>query len=140
MTQISYQQASDRIEDWVSRLNLLYDMLDDWVTLIPHDRVERKPIQQTIEPFMRQSGIAPRDVPMYTIFHGKKRIAFVPSVLWAPGTNGRINIATNKKQHILIDRGDSDHGSKWRLVVDDFKRLLVPFNKTEFAKLMAEGE
>jgi hypothetical protein len=88
---------------------------------------------------MRQFGIAPREVPTYTIFKGKHRIAFVPSALWVAGANGRVNITTNVKQHVLVDRADAGHESKWQLVVDDFKRLLVPFNKSQLRRLVVEG-
>jgi hypothetical protein len=140
MTQISLQSISERIDDWVSRLNRLYDTLDDWLASIPHDRVKRGTLLQAIEPFMRQVNIAPRELPTYTILQGKKRIAFVPSALWVAGANGRVNVTTNVKQHILVDRGDSEQGSKWQLVVDDFKRLLVPFNRSQLLRLVAEEE
>src|SRR5215210_1829030 len=119
MVQINAQHVSARIDEWVDRLNELYDKIEDWMQTIPHDRTERDTLRQTIEPFMRQFQIPPRDVPTYTIFRGKKRIAFVPAALWVTGTNGRVNITTNEKQHILVDRGDTGNGSKWELVVDD---------------------
>src|SRR5439155_20891552 len=107
MTQISPQQVTDRIDDWISRLDGLYDMLDEWMASIPHDRVERGTLRQTIEPYMRQFDVPPRELPTYTIFQGQKRIEFAPSVLWVAGANGRVNVTTNVKQHILVDRGDS---------------------------------
>ena len=89
---------------------------------------------------MRKYGVPPREVPTYTVFKDKQRIAFVPSALWVAGANGRVNITTNLKQHVLVDRAESGHESRWQLVVDDFKRLLVPFNKSQFRRLVAEGE
>jgi hypothetical protein len=139
MTQNSPQQVANRIDDWVSRLSCLYDSLDEWMESISHDRVERGTLRQTVEPFMRQFNIPPRDLPTYTIFQGKKRIEFVPSALWVAGANGRVNVTTSVKQHILVDRGDSEYGSKWQLVVDDFKRLLVPFNRAQLLRIVAEG-
>src|SRR5438034_8630343 len=117
MTQTDVHHVRERIDDWLVRLDRLYNVLDKWLTSIPHDRVLRGTLKQTIEPFMRQFKIPARDVPTYTILKGKRRIAFVPSALWVAGANGRINITTNEKQHILVDRGDSRHGSRWRLVV-----------------------
>jgi len=139
MTQVTAERVLDQIDDWVARLNHLYDTVDEWLADLPHDRVKRQKLRQTIEPFMRQHKIPPRDVPMYTIFRGKHRVAFVPSALWMPGANGRVNITTNVKQHILVDRGNTEHGSKWQLVVDDFNRPLVPFNKSRLVSLLEEG-
>ena len=115
-------------------------MLDEWMESIPHDRMERGTIPQTIEPLMRRFNVPPRDLPTYMIFQGNKQIRFVPSALWVVGANGRVNVNTSLKQHILVDRGDGEHGSKWQLVVDDYKRLLVPFNRTQLLRLLAEGE
>jgi hypothetical protein len=140
MTPTTPQQISGRIDDWVSRLNDLYDTLDDWLVSIQHDRVERGTVRQAVEPFMRQFNIPPREVPTYTIFQNDKQIAFVPRALWVTGANGRVDVTINGKQHILVDRGDSHQGSKWQLVVDDFNRPLVPFNKSHFLRLVGEEE
>jgi hypothetical protein len=138
MTEISSEQVSERIDDWVCRLNALYDKLDDWLASIPHDRVKRDSLKQPAEPLLRQFGIARRNVPTYAIYKGKARVAFIPSVLWVAGANGRVNVLTNKRQHILVDRSDNGHGSKWQLVVDDFERLLVPFTKAQLMRLLKE--
>src|SRR2546430_14242816 len=105
MTQIGPEPVSDRLDDWVARLDRLYDQLDEWVNSIPHDRVQRGKLRQTIEPFMRQHKVRTRDVPTYTILKDKRRIAFVPSALSVPGANGRVNVTTNVRQHVLVDRG-----------------------------------
>jgi hypothetical protein len=140
MVQMSPEYVSERLDDWVSRLNGLYDQLDLWMAQIPYDRIQRDALRQAVEPFMRRFHIQPRKVPTYTIFVGNRRVSFVPSVLWVAGANGRVNATTNVKQHILVDRGDAERGSKWQLVVNDFNRLLVPFNKTQLLRLLAEGE
>jgi hypothetical protein len=140
MKSVTPQQVADRINDWVSRLNSLYEMLDGWMESIPHDRLVRGTSLQVVEKLMRLSNIPPRDLPTYTILQSKKRIEFIPGALWVVGANGRVNVTTSLKQHILVDRGDSEHGSKWQLVVDDFRRLLVPFNKTQLFRLVAEEQ
>ncbi|HEX4796004.1 MAG TPA: hypothetical protein VH370_19610 [Humisphaera sp.] len=138
MTQISPTRVVERIDDWIVRLNDLYDTLDTWLETIPHDRVVRSAVRQTIEPQMRRSKVAPRKLPTYTIFRNGNRIAFVPSVLWMAGANGRIDVTTDSREHILVDRGTDEHVGKWQIVVDDYKRLLIPFNKAQLARLVGE--
>src|SRR5437764_987893 len=140
MTQVSPEDVAERIDDWVGRLNRLYDKLDEWLASIPHDRVRRETLKQPVEPPMRRVKVAPRDVPTYTILKGNKRVTFVPSALWVPGANGRVNVTTNAKQHVLVDRGAGRNGSSWQLVVDNLERPLVPFSKTQLLRLLAEGE
>ena len=140
MVQASPQDVAARIDDWVGRLNRLYDKLDEWLVSIPHDRVRRATPKQPVEPTMRRANVPPRDVPTYTILRGTHRIAFVPSALWLPGANGRVNVTTNAKQHVLVDRGTGGNGSKWQLVIDDVDRPLVPFTRSQLLRLLAEGE
>jgi len=140
MTQVTSNDVTERIRDWVSRLNGLYSKLDTWLEAIPHDRVEREMLPQVIEPFMRQFNVPPQDVPTYTVFKGRNRVAFVPSALWVAGSNGRVNVTTNARQHVLVDRGNADHGSNWQLVVEDFDRPLVPFSKSQLVRLLLESE
>ena len=140
MTQVSPADVVARTDDWVSRLNRLYEKLDAWLVSIPHDGVRRETLKQPVEPPMRQVKVSARGVPTYTILRGKHRVSFVPSALWLPGANGRVNVTTNTKQHVLVDRGAGQNGSNWQLVVDDFNRTLVPFTKAQFVRLLAEGE
>jgi len=140
MVQMNKELVNRQIDDWIDRLNQLYDKFDDWVAAIPHDRTKRETLKQPLEPRMRQFHVAARSVPTYTIFSGKQRVSFVPAALWVPGTNGRVNITTNHKQYILVDGANGDNGSKWYLVMDDFDHPLAPFGKKEFLGLLAEGE
>ena len=132
--------VKQQVEDWIVRLNQLYDKIDRWLVTIPHDRTRRETLKQSLEPRMREFHVPARDVPTYTIFKGNRRISFVPSALWVPGTNGRINLTTIAKQHILVDRSHGENGSNWQLVTDNFTRPLIPFNKAQLLKLLSEGE
>lgn len=130
----------DRVTDWISRLQRLYAQLDQWVAGLPNVEVKRNMMQQVMEPLMERSSVAPRNVPAYTVFVNKKyRVAFVPSVVWLVGANGRVNITTNARQHILVDVGGNDGApSKWRLVSNDPDHPLVTFNRETFLKLLRE--
>jgi len=140
MVQMTKELVNRQIDHWIDRLNQLYDKLDDWMVAVPHARTKRESLKQPLEPRMREFHVAARSVPTYTIHAGKQRVSFVPAALWVPGTNGRVNITTNRAQHILVDRAEGDNGSKWFLVMDDFDHPLAPFNKTEFLRLLVEQE
>jgi hypothetical protein len=137
---VDARRVKDRVADWVGRLERLYAQLDEWVRGVPDARVERDTMQQVIEPLMERFSVPPRDVPAYTVFVNKKyRVAFVPSAIWIIGANGRVNVTTNVRQHILVDRGGGDGTpSKWHLVGDDPKNPLIPFNREAFLKLLQE--
>jgi hypothetical protein len=137
---VDAKRVKDRITDWVARLERLYAQLDEWVQRVPDVRVERDTIQQVIEPLMERFSVPPRDVPTYTVFINKMyRVAFVPSVVWIVGANGRVNVTTNVRQHTLVDAGGENGApSRWHLVGDDWNKPLIPFNREAFLKLLQE--
>lgn len=137
---VDAKRVKDRVADWVGRLERLYAQLDKWVQGVPDVRVERDTMQQVIEPLMERFSVPPRNVPAYTVFVNKKyRIAFVPSAVWIMGANGRVNVTTNVRQHILVDLGGENGApSKWHLVGDDPNKPLVTFNQEAFLKLLQE--
>jgi len=134
------RQVRARVADWISRLERLYAQLHEWVKELPDTTTRRGVLEQVIEPLMMQFKIPPQAIPTYTIFVEKKwRIAFVPSTLWIVGANGRVNITTNVRQHILFDLGGRNGSpSDWQLVVDDPKRLIIPFDESAFLGLLRE--
>lgn len=137
---VDAKRVKHRVTDWVSRLERLYAQLDEWVQEVPDVRVERDTMQQVIEPLMERFSVPPRDVPAYSVFVSKKyRIAFVPSALWIMGANGRVNVTTNARQHILVDLGGENGApSEWHLVGADADKPLVPFTREAFLKLLQE--
>jgi hypothetical protein len=127
-----------RIEDWVKRLNALFESLDEWTAGVPEARVERNHMQQQIEGSMEQFSVKAQNVPTFTIFIGKNRIAFVPSALWISGANGRVNVTTNYRQYALVDLSQVGKPSDWKLVLASPRTQLAPFNEELFLKILAE--
>jgi len=140
MTKVTKASVDARVRDWMRRLNALYSQLDQWLPDRSNLRVIKEPLNQVIEPLMSQFKVPPRQIPTYTILIGKVRIAFVPSALWIVGANGRVNITTNRRQHILVDVGDeTENASNWQLVIPNDRASLKPFDKVAFDALLEEG-
>lgn len=130
-----------RVNDWIRRLNLLYNQLDEWRQDVPGTRVLHGELQQTIEYMMMEMKVPARNVPTYTILKGKERIAFVPSVIWIVGANGRVNITTNTRQYTLVDMGGWDNASSdWQLMVSNSRKPLIQFTKQVFLRLFEDGK
>ena len=127
-----------RVTDWIRRLEGLYDQLDEWVRGLPDTTVERGELTQLIEHLMEEFNVRPRKVPTYTIFRSKRRrVSFVPSVIWIVGANGRVNITTNTEQYTLVDLGGKNgEPSNWQLVVANASKPLAPFDQAKFLELL----
>lgn len=135
----SKRSVQDRVSDWIQRLNVLYEKLDLWIANYPDAKVRKGSLTQLIENLMTEHSVAPRQVPTYTILRGKKRIAFVPSAIWLIGANGRVNVSTNTKQHMLVDLGGCEgKASNWQLVDTSTRTMLRAFNRAAFVDLLEE--
>ncbi len=55
---------------------------------------------------MQQFDVEPRKLSAIAISFNKSRTSFVPMGLWVVGSNGRVNIKTNKNHYILVDMGE----------------------------------
>jgi hypothetical protein len=140
-TKVTKSQVEARVRDWIRRLNELYARLDKWMPNDPAAKVRKEHLVQVIEPLMSQFRVAPHRVPTYTVLIGRRRIAFVPSALWVIGANGRVNVSTNARQHILVDLGgQASKESDWQLVLPDDRTSLNPFNRQAFLSLLEEAK
>ena len=139
-TNLDRKAVQETVNDWICRLRELYSYLDTWVASIPNSTVERSDVRQAIEPLMTRFNVPAQAIPTYTvILETKRRVAFVPSVIWIIGANGRVNVTTNFRQHILLDIGGrSMKRNGWQLVVSDPNKVLIPFNKVAFQNLLRE--
>jgi hypothetical protein len=138
--EIDGRAVKKKVADWTARIKKLHLQLDDWVQGYPNALATRGEMKQVVEPLMKRFHVAAQSIPTYTVFVDKKwRIAFVPSAIWILGANGRIDITTNVRQHILVDLGGRDGApSDWQLVVADASKLLIPFDKVAFRNLLGE--
>jgi hypothetical protein len=138
---LTKNQVEARVRDWVRRLNELYALLDKWM---PNDlaaKVLRGRLLQVTEPLMSQFKVAPHEIPTYTVMIGKRRVAFVPSVLWMVGANGRVNVSSDARQHTLVDLGgEVSKQSDWQLVLPDDRTSLRPFDRQAFLSLLGQAK
>ena len=125
------QNVERRVDDWIRRLNGLFDDIEQWRAGLPEETTSQPGnVTQRLEDPMKDSGVEPRELPTYTILFGKRRISFVPSALWIIGANGRVNITADGKQYMLVDLGGAtDQPSNWNVVTSQLKHIHVPFNE-----------
>lgn len=138
---ITKGEVEARVRDWIRRLEELYGRLDKWLPRDSEAQVRKEHLAQVVEPPMSQFKVAPHRIPTYTVLIGKRRISFVPSALWVVGANGRVNVSTNVRQHMLIDIGGKDgKESDWQLVLPDDRDSLRAFNRQAFIALLEEAK
>lgn len=130
-----------RISNWKKRLKQLFSDIENWAKDFEKIEIRRSDIPQAREELMHKFEIAPDTVPTMAILFGKHRASFVPMGLWVIGSNGRVNITTNKNQYILIDLGgDDDEPSQWTIVNPSKRKERISFDQNILAKIIEDED
>jgi hypothetical protein len=135
---INKTDIEKRIDEWIKRLNCLFDQIDLWIKSLSNYEGKKSKAFQIQEELMVRFNVKPKEVPCYTIFfQGQKCAIFIPNALWIIGADGRINLTVNEKQYILLDlRSNRTGPSKWNLVTPNIRHIHMPFNKNTLLGLI----
>jgi len=139
--QVTREHVLARLDNWMRRLNQLYDRVDRWrKEALPATKSIREETFQAEEELMRHFAIKAGKVPTYSIINGEKRLDFIPSALWIIGANGRVNILGKKMHFILVDMSEPDDKQpKWMVVSPDSRIVLEDLDKEKLADLFARA-
>lgn len=138
------EAIEEQIEDWVQRLGRLFAQLDEWHAAMPGaPEVIKGEVAQRMEAPLEHYGLTPRMLPSRTYIVGKRgadRVTFTPSSLWFMGSNGRVNVSTEDRLHLLLDMaGFAQRPSDWQFLTStatlDYKSLDFDI----FAGLLTRG-
>ena len=111
---ITRDHVLKRLDDWDDRLNGLYRLVETW---LPKGwSVVRKTEVHIDEEMMRRFGVAPRRVPGLELKSDDERGASMePRALWVIGVNGRVDLYSGSKHHIIVDRSTVFESPDWRI-------------------------
>jgi len=110
-----------------------------WAENFGKVEIRRRDIPRAREYLMYRFGIEPETVPAMAVRFGRNRVSFVPIGLWLIGSNGRVNITTDKNRYILLDLGGDDgEPSRWTVVNPSERGQRISFDQNSLAKLMKD--
>ena len=124
-----------RVEDWLARINSLYDKLTSWV---PHGlHVDRSRTTTMHEELMIKAGVPPRDLPIMRFERaGEEILVIQPFGLWIIGANGRLKASGKKGFASIVDRAGNFQRPKWEIAVGPDRLKTKPLTKSEFLRLL----
>ena len=109
---IDREHVARRVDDWVDRINALYDQIEAW--LPPGWTADRAGTISMQEPLMQKFNIPPRDLPVLRLsFHGSPAAHIEPHALWIIGYNGRLDLYRGDKHYMIIDKAENFEPSQW---------------------------
>jgi hypothetical protein len=125
-----------RIRDWKARLESLFDQIENWIS-DPAIEIKRFSVPHGDEGIARKLKVKFGKVPALTLLKGEHRIAFIPSVLFIIGADGRVNISTDKELLMLLDMRESpDLKSDWRIVDSDIRVGSRKFDRAALKRII----
>jgi len=112
--QITEQHVQARVDDWVKRVQRLYDDIKSWLKTVEGLRVDENQNATMYEELMEKVGISPQPMPTLDIYDGVNLIARLkPIGLWVIGANGRVDLMRKGGAVVLVDESDQFQPSKW---------------------------
>jgi hypothetical protein len=127
------------VEDWIRRVEALYDGVRIWLADRPGLRFEQSRTVTMSEEMMQQFAVTDREIPVLDILDTDQVIAsFVPRGLWLIGSWGRIDVITRDRSHILVALR-SEGILEWRIVSPESRRRTEPFDKNALLALVIQS-
>jgi len=128
-----------RLSNWKDRLQNLFSDIKNWSEMIEGNiAIKEFDIPQAREELMSKFDVKPETIHKLVLSNNTFRASFVPMGLWVMGSNGRVNITTQKDQYILVDLGE-DSTPKWTIVNPAKRKEQVDFTQETLKKII-DGE
>jgi hypothetical protein len=124
-----------RIDDWVRRIDALYRQISGW--LPAGWTADRRGTVQMHEELMQRFGVPARDLPVLGLSHDGKRSAHIePRGLWIIGANGRLDLFSGSRHHVIVDAAENFQPPDWRIAPLSDRRKLQPLNQGTFVAVL----
>lgn len=135
--QIDKQYIQGRVNDWIVRINNLYNFIRQ--ALSSHTNIDfmESDSSPMHEELMKEFDVFPVKIPILSIRREKTLIASIrPVGLWVIGANGRLDILTKEGAYILVDMAKEGQNPDWKIYTPKDRTNSVSFDKNFIYKLV----
>jgi hypothetical protein len=130
--QIDRDHIVRRVDDWVGRIEALYQQLSRW--LPAGWTADRSGTVQMREELMQKFSVPARELPVLQLsYQGKPSAHIEPRGLWIIGANGRLDLFSGLGHYVIIDSAENLEPPDWRIAPLSDRRKLRPLNQETFA-------
>ncbi|WP_156332440.1 hypothetical protein [Rhodopseudomonas sp. AAP120] len=130
----------NRVTDWVKRIDNLYASIAAWSAGLGVT-IDRSRTIRMSEELMQDYAVPDRDLSILDLSkNGKATLSFVPVGLWIFGSNGRIDIISNRGTTLLLDLARPLDPPNWCILKDRVERSFEPWGKAAFLEIFEAAE
>jgi hypothetical protein len=123
---IDREHVVRRVDDWVDRINALYDLISSW---LPHGwTTDRTSTVRMHEELMRQHDVPARDLPVLRLTCGARTALIEPRGLWIIGANGRLDLFTDSRHYIIVDAAENLWPPQWEIAPFSARQQTKPLD------------
>lgn len=134
---ITKEHVVRRVDDWVARVNGLYDDVESWLSGSWHSDWRRTVVMD--EKMMRNFDIGPREVPVLELISDEGgRASLEPRGLWIIGVNGRLDLLAGPKHFLIFDLAKNFSIPDWQIVDYHDRKESKKFDKASLAAALAQ--
>ncbi len=127
---LSKEHLINCIEDWKKRILNLYTIIGEWIKDDKQYSVKTIRTVRMYEELMQKFDIEPQNLPTADILKdGKLILSVKPFGLWVIGTNGRLDILSDKGSLVLADMSDRFQTPQWKIFSLKNRKKEMPFTK-----------
>lgn len=138
MSDLPQGRFKDRVVDWSTRINLLYEKIEKWTKDYKGYGCLKNRQVIMLEELMKIHNIPAVNIDIFDIYFEEKIIlSFVPFGLWVVGSNGRLDVVAENKSWLLIDKSlPLKKVVKWTLISRSQKNIEIEFSQDAFRNLL----
>lgn len=135
---ISRIRFKSRVDDWLTRINLLYEQIEVWIK--DYKEFDCLKDRQIImhEELMKSHHTPAKNIDILDVYMKEIIIlSFVPFGLWVIGSNGRLDVVAKNNTWLLIDKSlPLKSPQEWTLISRSIKNIETEFNQDTFRNLL----
>lgn len=127
---IDRDHVTRRVDDWVGRINALYDQVIAW---LPTGWTAQK--TGTIrmhEELMQRFDVPARDLPVLGLSSERRSARVEPRGLWIIGANGRLDFFVGSQHYVIVDVAENLQPPQWRIAPFSNRQQLQPLDLDTF--------
>jgi hypothetical protein len=129
--QIDRDHIVRRVNDWVDRINALYQQIQECLPTGWTSELEGKVQMQ--EELMQKFEVPAQDLPILQLLHeGRPSARVEPRGLWIIGANGRLDLFSGAKHHIIVDTAENLQPAEWQIAPFSHRQSLQPLTCDTF--------
>ncbi|NJL50863.1 MAG: hypothetical protein HC909_04250 [Blastochloris sp.] len=134
--ELTREHVQQRVDDWVQRINKLYEDVESWLPFGWTARRAGLIIMQ--EDLMKKASVESCKLPTLELVEdGSANVQLRPYGLWIIGANGRIDLIKGRDLYFILDHSKIFEPPSWHIADATARKDSKPFDAERLRAILA---